>query len=173
MDTAVKHISILSTAIFALMKPLARMLIRNGVTFQSFSDVAKRAFVDVGMNQFAIDGRKQTISRVAVLTGLSRKEVQRVLNEGMESDTETHERYNRASWVVAGWVRDRDFCSDEGKPASLPLEGNKGSSELVRRYGGDVPAREHRTRPAAASPVGAGVDCQLDSECRSAGEICS
>jgi hypothetical protein len=141
MDTAVKHIQVLSTAIYALMRPLARILIRNGVTFQSFSDIAKRAFVDVGMNQFAIDGRKQTISRVAVLTGLSRKEVQRVLGEGMQNDTETHERYNRASWVVAGWVRDRDFSSEEGKPATLSLEGGKGFAELVKRYGGDVPAR--------------------------------
>ena len=141
MDTPVKHIQVISTAIYALLRPLARILIRNGVTYQSFVDIAKRAFVDVGMNQFAIDGRKQTISRVAVLTGLSRKEVQRVLSEGMQGDTEIHERYNRASWVVAGWVRDGDYLGDDGKPASLPLEGNKSFAELVRRYSGDVPAR--------------------------------
>jgi len=141
MDTAVKHIQVISTAIYSLMRPLARVLIRNGVTFQSFSDIAKRAFVDVGMNQFAIDGRKQTISRVAVLTGLSRKEVQRVLNEGMQNDTETHERYNRASWVAAGWVRDQDFLNQDGRPATLPVEGKKSFAELVKRYGGDVPSR--------------------------------
>lgn len=141
MDAAVKHIQVLTAAILALMRPLARVLIRNGVTFQSFTDIAKRAFVEVGMNQFAIDGRRQTISRVAVLTGLSRKEVQRVLSEGMTDDVEIHERYNRASWVVAGWVRDRDFSGEDGKPSTLPVEGHKSFAELVKRYSGDVPAR--------------------------------
>jgi Family of unknown function (DUF6502) len=141
MDASVKHIQVLSAAVLALIRPLARVLIRNGMTFKSFTDIAKRAFVEEGLNKFEIDGRKQTISRVAILTGLSRKEVQRVLNQKALKDSETHERYNRASWVVAGWVRDRDFLNEEGKPVSLPIDGNKSFSDLVRRYSGDVPAR--------------------------------
>jgi len=40
-----------------------------------FSEIGRRAFVEVGFRDFDSDGHKQTVSRVAVLTGLSRKEV--------------------------------------------------------------------------------------------------
>lgn len=141
MGASVKHIQALSAAISAVLRPLVRVLIRNGMTFHSFSNMAKRVFAEVGMNEFTLEGRKQSISRVAIMTGLSRKEVQRMLNETTPDDTEVHERYNRASWVVAGWVRDPDFLNEEGKPSSLLNDGDKSFSELVRRYSGDVPAR--------------------------------
>ncbi len=141
MDAATRHLQVLSAAILGIMRPLARVLLRNGMTFQTFSEIAKRVFVEVGMAKFSIEGKKQTISRVAILTGLSRKEVQRVLNQKAPGDAEPHERYNRASRVVAGWVRDPEFANEDGKPAALPLEGEPGFVQLVKRYSGDMPAR--------------------------------
>lgn len=118
-----------------------RVLLRHGFSFQSFAEVAKRVYVEVGMEDFGIEGRKQTISRVSVLTGLTRKEIQRIVSGGSSEDTETRERYNRAARVVAGWVRDRDFSDPRGRPARLPIDGNPGFGLLVKRYSGDVPAR--------------------------------
>ena len=51
-------------------------------------------------------------------------------------------RYNRAARVIAGWVRDLEFCAPDGAPADLPLQGEKGSfMHLVKRYSGDMPMR--------------------------------
>ena len=141
VDATAKHLQILPAAILRMMRPLVRVLLRSGMTFKTFSDLAKRVFVEVGMAEFAIEGKRQTISRVAILTGLSRKEVQRVLNERTPKDAETHERYNRASRVVAGWVRDGEFTNDKGEPAALLLEGTPSFAQLVKRYSGDIPAR--------------------------------
>lgn len=135
----------LTSVVSRILRPLIRALLRNGMPFKAFSDIAKRVYVEIGMDEFGIPGKKQTISRVSVLSGLTRKEVQRVVSAAGYSDTGIHENYNRAARVVAGWVRDREFADAKGNPQPLALEGDKASfSELVRRHSGDVPARAVR-----------------------------
>ena len=136
-----KH-QILAAAIARILKPLIRILLRNGISYGTFADIAKRQFIDVARNEFSIEGRKQSVSRVAVITGLTRKEVRRVAGLDRSEERETAERYNRAARVVAGWRRDADFLDQKGKPMLLSVSGNSNSfQELVRRYSGDVPYR--------------------------------
>jgi hypothetical protein len=131
----------LTAAILRVLRPLVRILLRHGVSYSTFAEVAKWVFVDVATEDFAIKGRKQTVSRVAVITGLTRKEVTRVQQLPRPDDADTIEQHNRAARVIGGWLRDGDFMQD-GKPALLPFEsGDPNFSELVRRYSGDVPAR--------------------------------
>jgi len=126
-----------------VLTPLVRVLLRNGMSFNAFSDIARRVFVEVGMREFGIPGRKPTVSRASILTGLSRKEVQRLLGERAQAaGTEAQETYNRAARVIAGWVRDVEFTDAAGNPLALSQAGAKASfSLLVKRYSGDVPAR--------------------------------
>jgi hypothetical protein len=133
----------LTSSVLRILRALARVLLRHGLPFPMLEDLAKRAYVDVAMNEFGIPGRKPSISRVALLTGLTRKEVQRLAETGGDTiDAEAIERHNRAARVVAGWVRDADFRGADGEPAPLALdEGAASFAQLVRRYGGDVPAR--------------------------------
>ena len=51
------------------------------------------------------------------------------------------ERYHRATRVLTAWAREPDFRDGSGRPALLPVEGEGGFAELVRRFGGDVPHR--------------------------------
>ena len=67
----------LTAATLKVLLPLVRVLLKNGISHAEFSEIGRRALVEVGFRNFDIDGRKQTVSRVAVLTGLSRKEVLR------------------------------------------------------------------------------------------------
>jgi len=135
--------STLTATVVRLLTPLVRILLRNGMSFKAFSDVARRVFVEVGTRDFGIPGKKQTVSRVSILTGLSRKEVQHILEEQrVPGGSEAGERYNRAARVVAGWVRDREFTDAAGDPLPLPPDGERASfAALVRRHSGDVPAR--------------------------------
>ncbi len=129
-------------AILRILRPLIRLLLRYGVPFGTFSDLAKRVYVEVALEDFGIPGRKQTHSRVSVLTGLSRKEVLRVTRIERPGDTDTAARYHRAARVIAGWVRDERFHDRSGKPAPLPVEGEGATfSGLVKEYSGDVPHR--------------------------------
>ena len=133
---------ILFVAVRKMMRPLVRILLRNGIAYGALVDAIRKCYVDVAFEDFSPQGKKQTVSRVSALTGLTRKEVKR-LHELADTDYEaSQERYNRALRVISGWMNDRQFLDANGKPALLPLEGEKKSFELlVREYSGDIPTR--------------------------------
>ncbi len=132
----------LFAAIISLLQPLVRILLRNGVPYGTFADLAKYVYVKVAMEEFGLPNRKQTASRVSIITGLTRKEVSRVQGISDTDNEDTVERYNRAARVVTGWVRDSRFSDSSGNPADLAVEGSGTSfSELVRQYSGDMPVR--------------------------------
>ena len=127
-------------ATLKILKPLVQILMRYEISHGEFSVIAKQAYVDVAYDKFSIPSRKTTYSRVAVLTGLSRKDVVRI-SESREGDLPKLKKAsaNRVSRVVSGWLRDADFCDANNQPKSIPLKGTAGSfEELVGRYGGDV-----------------------------------
>jgi len=132
----------LSGALATILRPLVRLLLRNGIPFGTFADLAKQVYVDVATEEFGIPGRKQSNSRVSIITGLSRKEVLRLKRLPTPDNLGTVERYNRAARVIGGWVRDRIFRDESGGPAVLPLEGDAASfRQLVKTYSGDAPWR--------------------------------
>ena len=142
MDAPVRINTVLFSAIVRLLRPIVRILLANGVSYDAFANLAKRTYVEIGMRDFAITGKKQSISRISILTGLTRKEVQKVLQNENPVEASTDEHYNRAARVIAGWIRDSDFTEANHRPISLPVDGAPVSfSELVRRYSGDMPAR--------------------------------
>jgi hypothetical protein len=131
-----------AAAVTTLLRPLVRLLLRHGIPYGTFSDIAKRVYVNVAAEEFGIPGRKQSKSRVSILTGLSRKEVLRVSRLSSPDDSGAAERYNRAARVVAGWVRDPRFNPEGGHPADLPFDGDGPTfRELVKTYSGDAPGR--------------------------------
>jgi len=130
----------LAASLRRLLRPLVRILLRNGVPFGVFSDHAKQVYVEVAEKEFTVPGRKSSVSRVSVLTGLTRKEVSRLRR--VDEGAAPVERYNRAARVISAWVREPGFRDRSGRPATLPVEGRRKSfSALVLRFGGDVPVR--------------------------------
>ena len=131
----------ISEAMTKMLRPIVRLLLRNGVTYQAFAETLKVVFVQVASEEFRIANRKQSDSRIAVITGLSRKEVKRVAALAPAADAESYVKFNRAARVIAGWTHDREFV-EQGSPRVLALEGSPASfAELVRRYSGDAPPR--------------------------------
>lgn len=133
----------LHRALFRILRPLARLLLRNGIPFGEFAELVKRAYVEAALEDFSDGRRKPTDSRAAVMTGLTRKEVkrQREILAGENPVRETTTHANRASRVVSGWVHDAAFQARDGEPALLPFEGSLSFSALVKQYSGDVPPR--------------------------------
>lgn len=143
MDTAISRAqAALDAAFVRILRALACVALRHGMSFAAFADLAKRAFVDAARHEFALPGRKASTSRVALLTGLTRKDVQRLSEETPSEGDDAGAQYNRAAKVIAGWVRDPAYQAGPGAPADLPFDGgSKSFSELVRLYSGDVPPR--------------------------------
>jgi len=131
----------LQKAITRVLSPLVRLLLRHGVSHGEFSSWAKQAYVAEASKHFGIDGKAPTVSRMAIITGINRKEVKRLLE--LPADIEPAiAKHNRALRVVTGWLQDADFHNSQGKPSVLSYGSAEDDfNELVRRYGGDVPAR--------------------------------
>jgi Family of unknown function (DUF6502) len=141
MDMRTRPSKALNAALMRLLRPLMRLMLRYSMPFSAFEELAKRAYVDAAMNDFAIPGKKPSISRASILTGLTRKDVQRLVNSNDEPRELPEERYNRAARVLTGWIRDPDFLRRNGQPRTLEFDGDAGFAALVRRHSGDVPPR--------------------------------
>ncbi len=124
-----------------LLRPLVRILLRHGVSYGQFSDWVRQTFVEVARDDFAIKGRKQTVSRIAVLTGINRKQVRKLL-DAPPTNAHYQTRHNRAARVIRGWLQSARFTDADGNPARLPLENGENSfSALVKAFSGDMPVR--------------------------------
>jgi len=131
----------LAPAVRSVLRPLVRILLRNKVDVWTLVEWVKQIYVDIASTEFPVADRKPTVSRVSLLTGLTRKEVSR-LWEADESAGVDSARYSRAAQVVTGWIRTRGYQDAAGDPVELPFEGARRSfSELVRRFGTDVTPR--------------------------------
>ncbi len=124
----------------ALLQPLASFLLKCGLTWREFSDISKLVFVQVAGNEYGIKGRQTNVSRVSILTGISRKEVSRQRAMLREKTPTLPSKTTDATRVLSGWHQDTDFIDPDGAPRTLPLEGDGVSfAALCRRYGGDIP----------------------------------
>lgn len=130
----------LAAAVVRVLRPLVRAVLRSGMSYKAFNDLVKWVYVDISMKEFTIPGRKNSKSRVAVLTGLTRREVDRLVRMA-EPKEGTPERYNRAARVLSGWSEDPRFRGSDDQPAILLIEGESGFTELVRMYSGNQPYR--------------------------------
>ncbi len=142
-------------AVLRMLRPLVKILLRNGIAYGTFTELAKKLYVDVAFEEFSEQGKKQTTSRVSAMTGLTRKEVKRIRD--LSNDDEmagVDQRYNRAIRVISGWVNDERFLTKNGKPAVLQLEDSENSfAALARDYSGDIPTQAMLATLIAAGSV--------------------
>jgi len=129
-------------AVYSTLRPITRLLIRFGITYSQFSEISKIAFVVEANREKDTNGRPLNASRIAVKTGISRKEVRRIRELKLSS--------SRSSVWVDGsavpaqllhlWYTDARYLDSAGMPLQLQMMGPCPSfADLVRRVSGDVP----------------------------------
>jgi len=147
-------------ALSACLRPLARVLLRSGINYRQFADAAKDAFVVEALSERDSRGRTANTSRIAVRTGISRKEVARIrkrldappVNAASVEGISSHSGH--AARTLQLWHSDERFVDGGGKPRDLPFSGDELSfASLVRVVGGDVPPGAVRAELVAAGAV--------------------
>ena len=124
-----------------ILRPLIRILHRKGLAFGEFSLLARKVYVETAEAALTQANEKATSARIAISTGLTRKEVAQLRRHEAEQLVNLA-RYNRSVRVLGGWLNDPDFNTSVGQPRVLPLQGSFPSFEaLVGRYSGDMPSR--------------------------------
>ena len=130
----------ISAAVLKLLRPLVRVLLRHGMAYGTFAELARKAYVEEGFDHIAAQGKRPTVSGVSALTGLTRKETKRLRELDLLDDEASSQRYSRAIRVISGWTADPRFHTAAGEPAILPMDGDKGSFNLlVKEFSGDIP----------------------------------
>lgn len=128
-----------------LLRPLIRILLRHGITYAELSEVIKTVYVQTAAREFRVPGKKMSKARIAIVTGLTRKEVQRISalgNEGRFSHKASSSRIGR---VLSGWHTDPDFTGPYGMPLELRYDSDMPEDvtfvRLVQRFSGDMTPR--------------------------------
>jgi hypothetical protein len=109
--------------------------------------MAKEAFIEEALSERDSRGRKANVSRVAVRTGISRKEVARLRDlekrSALSGETERvglAHYSGHAARVLQVWHSDSRFVGESGEPNDLPYSGGGDTFvSLVKIAGGDVP----------------------------------
>ncbi len=160
MESAVKKAAL--SACRRLLRPLVYLLLKSGVSWREFAEVSKTSFVEVASSRFGIRGRPTNASRVAILTGLGRREVarqRRLLASGCPPEPP---HLNAATRVLSGWHQDPDYLDGQGQPRTIPASGIAPSFEdLCCRYAGDIPSSALLKELSSVGAVSRGDDQAL------------
>jgi hypothetical protein len=152
----------LRLALRMMLKPLVKLLVSQGVSHGDFSEAAKDVYVEMAIRHFD-ESSKVNQSKVAIMTGLTRKEVKNVIDRAMRSDPQSR-NYSRPARVLAGWHSDPRYLGPYGVPLEIPYEspvegGTPSFVDLVKTYSGDM-----APRPMLKELIRIGAVVQTDKE---------
>lgn len=151
-----------------VLRPIVKILLRYGIGFSEFAETVKTAYVDVSSSDFGIRGRPTNISRVAVMTGLTRKEVRRLRTKIESGEDQVTVKSTPITEILHRWHAEDEFLDAQGRPATLPFSGGEKSfSSLVKKYGGDVPAGAMRAELRRVGSIDEDEDGNLTVKLRS------
>lgn len=133
----------LRDAALRLLRPLARIMLRHGLSTYEFSKIANIAFIQAAQDILHEQGKTPSFSRVSTITGLHRHVVSEIARSADESGAELaadkdYQR-NRLARVLSGWFESPEYTDSDGRPLVLAIDGPAPSfAELVRTYSGDI-----------------------------------
>jgi len=159
----------LAMSLRRLLRPLVKIMLREGFTYSRFAAIAQMAFVESAAKDFAGKGMKSSVTSVCALTGMSADEVSAVLLEQERFEaSEMLEVSNPFIRVLHGWHNDRDYVGPYGFPVDLPFSGATLSfSILAGRHAPGVSPQiilQELQRVGAVTEVGANVWKALKQE---------
>jgi hypothetical protein len=126
-------------AVLRLLEPLVPVLIEAGMGVGDLVSLVKTAYVRAAREQAlgsAGESTRPNVSRISVVTGLTRLEVAHILATGAAEPVYDQGR-QRAERVLSGWWNDPAFQDRAGNPAVLPLRGKRSFAALVEQYSGE------------------------------------
>lgn len=106
-------------AIQYLLRPLIRLLLANGISFPAFCDQVRSTYVKVAEEEFKLPAKPQTDSRISLLTGIHRREVNRLRNEPL-SGINLSQQASMSALLLTIWSGHPEYLDAQGSPIPLP-----------------------------------------------------
>lgn len=139
----VESTTLFHRALKRLLRPLVKGLIGHGVIFPAVVEVLRELYVEVAKKEFPVEGKDQTLSRISLMTGVTRREIRRLLDQE-DQDDGPPSNLSLGARIMTIWLGDKAYLDKDGKPLPLPLsaEDDQPSLErLVASVSKDVRAR--------------------------------
>jgi uncharacterized protein DUF6502 len=115
----------LVAALTRLLRPLVRLMLNHGVTYPLLTDLLKSVYVEVAAEEFPVEGKKQTDSRISLLTGVHRKDVKRLRTEERRPEN-IPTAVSLGAQLVARWTGLPAYLDEDGEPRPLPRLASNG-----------------------------------------------
>jgi len=131
-------------ALARLLRPLIRLLLAKGVSYPALTKMLKAVYVSIAEDEFRLVGKRQTDSRISLLTGIHRKDVRRLRADG-EQPLVAPPSVSLGGQLVARWAGLPEFLDDGGRPLPLPRHpgaaGGPSFDSLVASISTDIRPR--------------------------------
>lgn len=126
-----------------LMVPLVRILVRNGIQFRDFVEVLSGIYARVAVDEYAQPGRSMTLARLSVVSGMTRKDLNRVFGGEDRLRGAFDSNANAIARLLQGWHNDPEFMGPYGFPRDLFFDRDGSGAltfgDLVGRYASGLP----------------------------------
>lgn len=137
------------------LRPLVKLLLHRGVAFPAFTEAMKVVFYRVAREEFPLQAKRDTDSRLSILTGIHRRDIKRLREQTdapARSDDPLHggnrpgaTEISLSARVIAVWTGTPEYLDAQGNPRPLQrlARGTGGQSfeSLVRQVNRDVRPR--------------------------------
>lgn len=132
--------SLFEQAVRAILRPLVRALIAQGITAPAFYRIVKQSYVEVATDTA---GKTATDSQVSVMTGVHRRDVKTLRAASAGDDVAVARKTSTLATVVGRWVSLPELLTEDGSPRPLPRSAETPPSfdHLVESVSRDVRPR--------------------------------
>jgi hypothetical protein len=134
----------LVSAVRHLLRPLVKLLLTHSITYPFLTNLLKSIYVEVATEEFRLQGKPQTDSRISLLSGIHRKDVKNLRPEKVLEQT-IPPSVSLSTKLVKLWTSDPQRLDETGRHRPLPKlmsEGGGASFEgLVASVSKDIRSR--------------------------------
>lgn len=118
-------------ALRKLLMPLVHLLVARQIPYPVLANLLKSIYVDVADRDFPLEGKRQTDSRITLLTGVHRKDVKRLRGE-LSDGASPPKTVSLGAQLAGRWQGVDEFLDAEGRPRPLPVQAEDDAPSFER-----------------------------------------
>jgi Family of unknown function (DUF6502) len=136
---------LIANAVKRVLRPFVKLMLANNLTYTFAIDLIKALFVEVADTDFSLDNKRQTDSRISLMSGVHRKDVKRLRETPPDVEDVMPDNVSLGSQLIALWNADPVYLNGQGMPRPLPrfaaTNAEQSFESLVRTLSTDIHPR--------------------------------
>lgn len=137
--------TVFARALRRVLLPLVRLMLTRGLHYPAAAEILKGLYVEVADREFALDNKRQTDSRVSLISGVHRKDVKRLRHALPEERAAIPQDVSLGAQIIAAWNADPALVDEDGAPKPLARFAQDGGAQsfetLVKSVSRDIHPR--------------------------------